>query len=595
MGAKPRRGDAAREIPGDYGRSAVTLAGQYRKFFGASVAATLLLQATLVTDTIIVGQLLGPVPMSGVRVASPIVNILNVIAMLVGVGGATLASIAMGKRDRKSADNAFSLSLTLGIALGLLFALVVAPSAELVARLISSDESTVAYTTTFLRIVAAAAPAYILASVMAVLLRADGCIKLSSVVLAAAGVANVAFDLLFMGVLGMGVEGSAYATDAGMVSAVVLSLLYFRWSKRTLRLCNPLGPALGARVVAVFKNGASGALRMLFACIALLFLNFVVGSVVGVAGIAVLTVCGNIQLLVVAFFSAGGQAAMPMEGVLYGERDYSGLRLLMRYVFRVVGVCVAVLVIVVCLFPAQITVLFIPGGVEGIDVMLRLYALGFIPLAANYIMNYYYNTVQRRSIALALTLAENLVFYLPLIWVLTNAFGLVGAVGAFTGAEVLATVLMVVMASYARRKGGFDSLLLLPELPRELVYEATVPATGDDAAYVARHVKATLDENGAAGVSARAALGVEEMIANASILDANRGRAVSFDVRVSTLPDCVQVVLRDNGAPFDPTRYEPAERAEFAIDGIETLKAVASNVAYRYVIGMNQTIIEVKP
>ena len=156
--------------------------------------------------------------------------------------------------------------------------------------------------------------------------------------------------MLFMGALGMGVEGSAYATDAGMISAVALSLLYFRWPKRTLRLRNPFSRFVGSRgalVAGIFKNGASGALRMLFACIALLFLNFVVGSFVGVTGIAVLTVCGNIQLLVVAFFSAGGQAAMPMEGVLYGERDFSGLRLLMAYVFRVVGACVAALVSVV--------------------------------------------------------------------------------------------------------------------------------------------------------------------------------------------------------------------------------------------------------
>ena len=85
---------------GRYVRSAVALGGQYRKFFGASVAAVLLLQITIVTDTIIVGELLGPVPMSGIRVASPIVNLLNVIAMLVGVGSATLVSIAIGRRDK---------------------------------------------------------------------------------------------------------------------------------------------------------------------------------------------------------------------------------------------------------------------------------------------------------------------------------------------------------------------------------------------------------------------------------------------------------------------------------------------------------------
>ena len=471
---------------------------------------------------------------------------------------------------------------------------MVVPFAEPIARLISSDETTIPYTAAFLRIVAAAAPAYILASAMAVLLRADSCIKLSSVVLAVAGVANVAFDLLFMGVLGMGVEGSAYATDAGMVSAVALSLLYFRWPKRTLHLRNPFARTSRGLVGAIFKNGASGALRMLFACIALLFLNFVVGAVVGVTGIAMLTVCGNIQLLVVAFFSAGGQAAMPMEGVLYGERDFSGLRLLMRYVFRVVGTCVAVLVVVVWLFPAQIVSLFVPGGIEGSDWLLRLYALGFVPLALNYVMTYYYNTIQRRGISLALTLAENLLFYLPLIWLLTNAFGLVGAIASFVCAELLAPCLMVAMAAYARRKGGFASLLLIPDAPHETVFEATVPATGENASSIARRVKAVLDACGAADVSVRAAIGVEEMIANASVLEANRGRTVLFDVRVAALPDRAQVVLRDNGAPFDPTHYEHAEQDEFDIDGVETLKAVATSVTYNYTIGMNHTIIEVK-
>ena len=103
--------------PASYARTSATLGGQYRKFFGASVAAALLLQVTIVTDTIIVGQLLGPVAMSGV--ASPIVNILNVLAMLVGVGGSTVAAIAIGRRDGEAANRAFTLSIVCAKALQL--------------------------------------------------------------------------------------------------------------------------------------------------------------------------------------------------------------------------------------------------------------------------------------------------------------------------------------------------------------------------------------------------------------------------------------------------------------------------------------------
>lgn len=571
----------------DYTRSSATVAGQYRKFFVASVAATILLQVTIVTDTIIVGQLLGPVPMSGVRVASPIVNILNVISMLVGVGGATLVSIAIGRRDEKAADNAFTLTIVLSIALGIAFALLVAPFAEPLARLISSDSATVPYTSTFLCIVAVASPVYILASAMALLLRADGCIKLSSVVLAIAGVANVVFDLLFMGVLGLGVEGSALATDAGMLVAVLLSLFYLRWPYRTLKLVR-LGGLAKEQVPALFKNGMPSSLRMLFACISLLFLNYVVGDAVGVTGIALLTVCGNIQLLAVAFFAAGGQAAMPMEGVLYGERDFNGLRLLMGSVFRIVMTCVGVIVVVIWLFPEHIVRLFVPQGIEGGDWLLRLYALGFIPLAINYVMTYYYNTIQQRKAAMTLTLCENLVLYLPLIYLLTHTLGLLGSVLAFVLAETLALCVVVVLALHLKRKLGTTSILLIPEMPREVVFEATVPASDVDAAGIARSVKGALDQCGVEPLAAmRAAIGVEEMVANAASSEHNQGRNVLFDIIVSDLPKLVQVSLRDNGAPFDPTCPDVQD------EGIQMMLAIVTSVRHSRSIDMNQTVLEV--
>ena len=572
----------------DYARSPAALGKQYRKFFGAAVAAVLLLQVTIVTDTIIVGQLLGPVPMSGVRVASPIVNILNVLAMLVGVGGSTLVAIAIGRRDSDSADRAFTLTIVLGIVLGVVFALIVAPFADSIAALISSDPTTIPYTAAFLRIVTAASPVYILASIMALLLRSDGCIKLSSAVLAIAGVANVAFDLLFMGALGMGVEGSALATDAGMLVAVLLSLLYFRWPHRTLKL-RRLSDGAPAQVAAILKNGAPSALRMFFACVSLLFLNYVVGSVVGVEGIAFLTVCGNIQLLAVAVFSAGGQAAMPMEGVLYGERDYTGLRLLMGYVFRIVFTCVAVIVVILWLAPDQIVRLFVPQGIDGSDWLLRLYSVGFIPLALNYVMTYYYNTIQQRRAAMTLTFAENLVLYLPLIWALTHALGLVGSVAAFVLAEVLASCVMALVALRLKRKLGTKSILLIPEVPREVVFEATVPATGVNAAGIAHSVKGALDECGVDSiVGTRAAVGVEEIVASAAAGKHNEGRDVLFDIIVSDLPECVQVSLRDNGAPFDPTNPDVQD------EGLAVMMAVASSVRHSQLLGMNLTIIEMR-
>lgn len=584
----PRGTNAADE------RSVATLKHQYLRFFWATLAAVLLLQATVVTDTILVGRIVGTTPMTGVRVASPVINLLNVFAMFTGVGGSTLVAIAMGRRDREAADRAFTFTIVFSIAIGVVFAAFLFSFAPQVADLISTNKETVTYTATFLRYVGMASPIYILASVMAMLLRADSCIRLSSAVLSVAGISNVLFDLLFMGVLGLGVEGSAFATDCGMLSGVLVSLLYFRWPRRTLHMRLSL-TGVGQTLASVSKNGAPGALRMLFSCISLLFLNAVVGASVGTMGIALLTVCGNIQLLASSFFSSGGQAAAPMEGVLFGERDYRGLRLLVSYVFRIVMVAVGILTLVVCLFPAQLFSLFVPQGApDDIAWLMRLYALGFLPLAANYVLMYYYNTIQRRSLAMMLTVCENLTFYLPLIWILTRSLGLLGAVLSFVLTETLSLGLVLLLARRAKDKQGLDNLLLLPDVPREEVFEVTIRASDVAASHIAHSVKDALDGCGVEPTeSLRAAMAAEEMVVAAASYEPNQDRDVWFDVRVSAYPNYVQLALRDDGAVFDPTKNVSQMVDEPEADSISFVRAIASNVDYSPTLGMNQTIIQI--
>lgn len=575
-------------------RSVATLKHQYLKFFWATLAAVLLLQVTIVSDTILVGRILGTTAMTGVRVASPVVNLLNVFAMFAGVGGSTLVAIAMGRRDKEAADRAFTFTIVLSVAIGVVSAAFLFPFAGQVASLISTSKDSVEYTATFLRYVGIASPIYILASVMAMLLRADSCIRLSSVVLALAGISNVLFDLLFMGVLGMGVEGSAFATDCGMLSAVLVALLYFRWPRRTLHLRFSFGGA-GRLLADIAKTGAPGALRMLFSCISLLFLNAIVGANVGTMGLALLTVCGNIQLLAASFFSAGGQAAAPMEGVLFGESDYRGLKLLVIYVFRIVLMAVGTLVLLVCLFPAQVFGLFVPQGApDDASWLMRLYALGFFPLAVNYVLMYYYNTIQRRSLAMTLTACENLVLYMPLIWCLTGALGLLGAVLSFVLTEALSFGLVLVLARWMQRRDNLDNLLLLPDVPREEVFEATIGASEVSASRIAHGVKDALDGCGVDSAKGlRAAAAAEEMVVAAANYEPNHGRDVWFDVCVSAYPDYVQITLRDDGAIFDPTKQVPEADGGLDVDGISFARSMASSMDYAQTLGMNQTIVKI--
>ena len=116
-----------------------------------------------------------------------------------------------------------------------------------------------------------------------------------------------------------------------------------------------------------------------------------------------------------------------------------------------------------------------------------------------------------------------------------------------------------------------------------------MPATGVNAAGIAHSVKGALDECGVDSiVGTRAAVGVEEIVASAAAGKHNEGRDVLFDIIVSDLPECVQVSLRDNGAPFDPTSPDVQD------EGLAVMMAVASSVRHSQSLGMNLTIIEMR-
>jgi anti-sigma regulatory factor (Ser/Thr protein kinase) len=265
----------------------------------------------------------------------------------------------------------------------------------------------------------------------------------------------------------------------------------------------------------------------------------------------------------------------------------------------VVLACVAVLVTVTCAFPSQIVRLFIPQGHEGADALLRVYAIGFLPLAINYVLTYYYNTVQRRGIAMTLTVCENLLFYVPLVWACTHAWNLMGAMVAFVLTEVLALLTALLVADRVRRSQGLPDVLLVPADSPEIVYEATSVASSADGAAIAHRVNEVLLGQGVTkSLALQTAIAVEELVVCVHLNNAHQRHDVHFDTIVRNLDDSVQVSLRDNGTPFDPAHANeiapkgtPEER-ETAMDGMAVLKSLATSVEYHYTLGLNHTVIQ---
>lgn len=84
------------------------------KFFDyalPSVGSLLVMGLYFVVDGIFVGQGVGNNGLAAVNLAVPYISILTAAATMISMGGATLASIALGERNQRRANNIFNTSI----------------------------------------------------------------------------------------------------------------------------------------------------------------------------------------------------------------------------------------------------------------------------------------------------------------------------------------------------------------------------------------------------------------------------------------------------------------------------------------------------
>ena len=177
-------------------------------------------------DTIIVERFAGSTAFSAVGVAG---TVMNLFIFLVS-GGCTGISIVMaslfGGDDmealRRESFMATVFGLCFAVLLGAVSILLINP----VLRLIETPDVLMPDARTYLVIVFAGIPATFLYNLCAASLRAIGNTARATMFLVVAVVLNVLLDLLFLGVLKMGVAGAALATVISQLTAALLCVLY---------------------------------------------------------------------------------------------------------------------------------------------------------------------------------------------------------------------------------------------------------------------------------------------------------------------------------------------------------------------------------
>lgn len=427
-----------------------------RLFFFAAIPGALSMLASSLyytLDGVFVGQFIGAMAFSAINLAMPFVIINFSLADLIGVGASVPISIALGRGDKKEANNIFTCACLLIHALGILIGAALFAAAPLLIRFLGADGEFAAMAVEYLRVYALCSPLTTAMFAMDNFLRISGFIRGSLALNILMSVLCAGFELIFLGVFGWGVWAAALAGSLGMGVCVLIAYIPFLRGKSVLRFTRPRFSWKLVRHIAAC--GTPNFLNNVSARITEILMNAILVRLGGAMAVSVYGVLLFVDGLIQPLLYGICDALQPAVGYNWGARKYSRVRAIERCCFIGAAVTTIALMFLVRSEPTFIIHLFVPDANQELlntaTAALGLFSFAYLTRWLGFATQSYMIAIGKPFQAALISVSTTLAFpvlFLILLWPL----GLIGIWLNLPASATLAAVLSIVILRSLRRE-----------------------------------------------------------------------------------------------------------------------------------------------
>ena len=385
--------------------------------------------------------------LTGVGVCLSLIMIISAFAALTAMGGATRASILLGKGQRDTAERILGNCVTGSVVVGLVLTAVFLSFSRPLLLAFGASEETIVYAVQYMKIYALGTVFVELALGLNAFITAQGFASVAMISVLIGAVANMILDAVLILVFNMGVAGAALAT-------IISQGLSALWVVRFL-----LGRKTGLRIK---KENLRLDWKLYAPCLALGMSPFVMQSTEGV-----ISVCfnaslqkygGDLAVGAMTILSSVMQFSMlPLQGLTHGAQPIisynfgAGNADRVRKTFRLLLLCSLAysvsLWLVAMLLPDLVARIFTPDGTliaYGAWAM-RIYMAASLIFGAQIACQQTFIALGNAKVSLFLAVLRKIILLIPLIFILPLFFrqGAEQAMAVFL-AEPVADTLAVV-------------------------------------------------------------------------------------------------------------------------------------------------------
>ena len=572
---------------------------KFNSYLVPGILMTIAMQLGNIVDSILVSKYIDIDGLTAISLSMPALCFMQLFGFTIGVGGAATISVKLGKRQIKEASGVFSVCVIAVTAVSLLFTALSFFITKPLTQFLASTPELQALLEPYLFIFICFIPTLNICLVLANMMTVDNNPKLGAAAFIVANAVNLILDYIFLAHTNLGMRGAALSSMIGFASGILLVIPYIFSKKRMLKFSIREGFKQIKEIGAIVKNGSPQAMYFVMQILKYYILNAFIQKTLGPDNMSIYAVCINSVNIVRLFVEGVIGVVQTIGGVLFGEKDYFGIRRLVRRTLIFCSAAVAVLMMVFLIRPQIILTIFSFNKPDLYDIALlsvRLFSFSFGFYAANRIVQVYYQTILQARLSSIDTALDGFVLLVPVSVIFIGTIGVLGISLATIVTEALSFFAVWFYRVIQQKRGKLPQkgFLMIPEKDSENLVDITVTGTDKQAVEISKKLISCCKEHGVPSTKANAiGIAAEELTSNIAHYG-YKGNDPSFiDICLSKSEDKLILRVRDDGISFNPTEYNAEEDEGFLMGGIELIRAVADKMTYTRVLNMNNTVIEV--
>ena len=394
-------------------------------------------------DTIFVARYVGTMAIGGLAIVMPITMLISAVGMALGVGGSSLISRYLGAKDKDKANTVFGNLLMLTLTFTVVFSIIGYLFPDLILTIFGADGEIMPYAKEYYLIVLAGTPFLGLSMAGNNIIRSEGNARMSMIVMLISAALNLILDYLFIIKMDWGISGAAYATLISQILTFSFIAYYFLFSGKSTIRVNLQNLKLDIeRVKEVVGLGSSSFARQGSSSLIAILVNHSLmhyGSEIDVAIYGIMN-----KVVMMSIFPIIGliQGFLPILSFNYGAKNYHrvlksiNLSLLTAFTIGTSSL------LVMTIFSKELFELFttdpqilVPGSKYLVIVILVIPMIGIQMIGASF-----FQGIGKAKPALLLTLARQVIFLVPLMFILPKFYGIEGIWYSYPISDLLATI-----------------------------------------------------------------------------------------------------------------------------------------------------------